>query len=162
MSDFKFWGWDKKPRTMIRFVKAGDIFCFKLDESKYCFGRIISKLPMGHISEIFDFISQTPKITEDAVLNARRITDLIILDTYTLFDKKIEPDGDWRIIGHQEKYTPENVDGVYFAYGTGNSCKKVDVFNNEYPITEEEKSNYYTYTSRRNAYIKELIASLIN
>ncbi|EOY6912024.1 phosphotriesterase, partial [Proteus mirabilis] len=24
MSDFKFWGWDKKPRTMLRFVKPGD------------------------------------------------------------------------------------------------------------------------------------------
>ncbi|EAN2280869.1 phosphotriesterase, partial [Salmonella enterica] len=29
MSDYKFWGWDKKPRTMLRFVKPGDIFCFK-------------------------------------------------------------------------------------------------------------------------------------
>ncbi|EAO4255974.1 phosphotriesterase, partial [Salmonella enterica] len=26
MSDYKFWGWDKKPRTMLRFVKPGDIF----------------------------------------------------------------------------------------------------------------------------------------
>ncbi len=25
MSDFKFWGWEKKPRTMLRFVKPGDI-----------------------------------------------------------------------------------------------------------------------------------------
>ncbi|HHP8476664.1 TPA: phosphotriesterase, partial [Klebsiella aerogenes] len=24
MSNFKFWGWDKKPRTMLRFVKPGD------------------------------------------------------------------------------------------------------------------------------------------
>ncbi|EAB3943081.1 phosphotriesterase, partial [Salmonella enterica] len=24
MSDYKFWGWDKKPRTMLRFVKPGD------------------------------------------------------------------------------------------------------------------------------------------
>ncbi|EAU9564887.1 phosphotriesterase, partial [Salmonella enterica] len=23
MSDYKFWGWDKKPRTMLRFVKPG-------------------------------------------------------------------------------------------------------------------------------------------
>ncbi|EAB3441595.1 phosphotriesterase, partial [Salmonella enterica] len=26
---------------MLRFVKPGDIFCFKLDEDRYCFGRII-------------------------------------------------------------------------------------------------------------------------
>ncbi|EAB7704566.1 phosphotriesterase, partial [Salmonella enterica] len=25
---------------MLRFVKPGDIFCFKLDEDRYCFGRI--------------------------------------------------------------------------------------------------------------------------
>ncbi|EBD8041094.1 phosphotriesterase, partial [Salmonella enterica] len=34
MSDYKFWGWDKKSRTMLRFVKPGDIFCFKLDEDR--------------------------------------------------------------------------------------------------------------------------------
>ncbi|EKK8473443.1 phosphotriesterase, partial [Salmonella enterica] len=28
---------------MLRFVKPGDIFCFRLDEDRYCFGRIISK-----------------------------------------------------------------------------------------------------------------------
>ncbi|EAR8131262.1 phosphotriesterase, partial [Salmonella enterica] len=31
MSYFKVWDWDKKLRTMLRFVKLGDIFCFKLD-----------------------------------------------------------------------------------------------------------------------------------
>ncbi|EAS8920308.1 phosphotriesterase, partial [Salmonella enterica] len=24
---------------MLRFVKPGDIFCFRLDEDRYCFGR---------------------------------------------------------------------------------------------------------------------------
>ncbi|EQB8803627.1 phosphotriesterase, partial [Proteus mirabilis] len=24
MSDFKFWGWNKKPRTMLRYEKPGD------------------------------------------------------------------------------------------------------------------------------------------
>ncbi|EAB0058867.1 phosphotriesterase, partial [Salmonella enterica] len=27
MSYFKVWDWDKKLRTMLRFVKLGDIFC---------------------------------------------------------------------------------------------------------------------------------------
>ena len=38
ISDFKLWGWDKKTRTMLRFIKAGDLFCSKLDEQRYCFG----------------------------------------------------------------------------------------------------------------------------
>lgn len=25
----KIWGWDKKKRTMLRFIKPGDIFCFQ-------------------------------------------------------------------------------------------------------------------------------------
>ena len=161
MSDFKFWGWDKKPRTMLRYVKPGDIFCFKLDDKKYCFGRIISKITMGHVAEIFNYISSLPEITEHDILNTHRLTKLIILDTYTLFDKKIEEGSDWRIIGHQDNFSPINVENTYFTYGVGNSCWKVDVFNNEEPIQEKEKSKYQPLTSRRNMYIKELVLSLI-
>lgn len=162
MSNFKFWGWDKKPRTMLRFVKPGDIFCFRLDDTMYCFGRIISKISMGHVAEIFDFISSEPNILETNINEAKRIIDPMIIDTYSLFDKKIEPGSEWRIIGHQDDFSPENVDDIYFSYGVGNSCKKVDVFNNEYPITEEDKSNYYTFTSRRDMYIKVLILNILS
>lgn len=90
MSDYKFWGWDKKPRTMLRFVKPGDIFCFKLDEDRYCFGRIITLMTVGHLSELFDIIKKSPGITELEISNARRIIEPIIVDTYSLFDKKLE------------------------------------------------------------------------
>lgn len=42
MSNFKFLVWEKKPRTMLRYVKPGDIFCFKADVGRYRFGRIMS------------------------------------------------------------------------------------------------------------------------
>lgn len=67
MSNFKFWGWDKKPRTMLRFVKPGDIFCLKFDESNYYFGRVISKIITGHVVEIFDFVATTPELTEEDI-----------------------------------------------------------------------------------------------
>lgn len=67
MSDYKFWGWDKKPRTMLRFVKPGDIFCFRLDEDRYCFGRIISKIITGHVAELFDYMSAAPEIAEQKI-----------------------------------------------------------------------------------------------
>lgn len=161
MSDFKFWGWDKKPRTMLRFVKPGDVFCFRLNKEIYCFGRIVSKITMGHVAEIFDFISKAPNIAEGDIYRSQRLTELIILDTYTLFDKKLEVDGDWRIIGHQDNFTPTNVKGFYFSYGIGNSCRRVDVFNNEECIEEENKEKYFPLTSRRDMYIKELVGSLI-
>lgn len=138
MSDFKFWGWNKKPRTMLRFVKPGDIFCFKLDESRYCFGRIMSLMVVGHVAEFFDIFSSMPTVTESEINNSKRIINPIIIDTYSLFDKKIEKNSDWRIIGHQDNYIPENVDDIYFAFGIGDSCKKEDFFGNVTPITESE------------------------
>lgn len=114
MSDYKFWGWDKKPRTMLRFVKPGDIFCFKLDEDRYCFGRIITLMTVGHLSELFDIIKKSTGITELEISNARRI------------------------IEHQVNYNPKNLDGIYFALGIGDSCKKKDCYGNDFLISESE------------------------
>lgn len=114
MSDYKFWGWDKKPRTMLRFVKPGDIFCFKLDEDRYCFGRIITLMTVGHLSELFDIIKKSPGISELEISNARRI------------------------IEHQVNYNPKNLDGIYFALGIGDSCKKKDCYGNDFLISESE------------------------
>lgn len=114
MSDYKFWGWDKKPRTMLRFVKPGDIFCFKLDEDRYCFGRIVTLMTVGHLSELFDIIKKSPGITELEISNARRI------------------------IEHQVNYNPKNLDGIYFALGIGDSCKKKDCYGNDFLISESE------------------------
>ncbi|MCX4300112.1 MAG: immunity 26/phosphotriesterase HocA family protein [Lachnospiraceae bacterium] len=155
MSKIKIWGWNKKKRTMIRYIKPGDIFCFELSEQKYCFGRIIAKTIVGHIAEIFDYISSDTIIDTEIIEKSSRLMPLIILDSYTLFDYKIS--GDWRIIGHQENYTPNDVNGIYFSYGTGEECKKVDVFGNETSIPESDKNNYTWLAPQCNEYIKELV-----
>lgn len=161
MSNFKFWGWDKKPRTMLRFVKPGDIFCFRLDEGKYAFGRIISKIITGHIAEIFEFVSSTPNITEDIINKSKRAFSPIVIDTYGLFDKKGYPDSEWRVIGHHNEYIPEGVEDIYFTYGVGNSCKKVDVFDNEIPISEHESILYTRLTPHSDDHIKLLLNDVI-
>ncbi|EMW3982247.1 immunity 26/phosphotriesterase HocA family protein [Salmonella enterica] len=99
---------------MLRFVKPGDIFCFKLDEDRYCFGRIITLMTVGHLSELFDIIKKSPGITELEISNARRI------------------------IEHQVNYNPKNLDGIYFALGIGDSCKKNDCYGNDFLISESE------------------------
>ncbi|ECQ2016255.1 immunity 26/phosphotriesterase HocA family protein [Salmonella enterica] len=99
---------------MLRFVKPGDIFCFKLDEDRYCFGRIITLMTVGHLSELFDIIKKSPGITELEISNARRI------------------------IEHQVNYNPKNLDGIYFALGIGDSCKKKDCYGNDFLISESE------------------------
>jgi hypothetical protein len=157
VSKLNMWGWDKKERTMLRFIKSGDIFCFQLNEYKYCFGRIISELIMGHVSEIIDYTSSYPIVSEENLEKSNRLAELIILDSYTLFDRKLE--GEWRIIGHQEDYTPTNIENVYFTYGVGKSCKKVDLFDNESLIEESDKGQYSILTSRSDMYIKKLVNS---
>ncbi len=124
MSDFKFQGWDKKPRTMLRFVKPGDIFSFKLDEERYCFGRVIAKITGGHVVELFNYIPIAPKIDEDIIISSERIISPIVVDSYGFFDKKTHSESDWRITGHQSNFFPENVKDVYFSYGIGDFCKK--------------------------------------
>ncbi|EFU6736513.1 phosphotriesterase [Salmonella enterica] len=99
---------------MLRFVKPGDIFCFKLDEDRYYFGRIITLMTVGHLSELFDIIKKSPGITELEISNARRI------------------------IEHQVNYNPKNLDGIYFALGIGDSCKKKDCYGNDFLISESE------------------------
>ncbi|MDV0597313.1 MULTISPECIES: immunity 26/phosphotriesterase HocA family protein [unclassified Enterobacter] len=158
MSNFKFWAWEKKPRTMLRYVKPGDIFCFKVDGGKYRFGRIMSLMSVGHIAEIFDILSDAPEITEGEIDNAKRIIPPLIIDTYSLLDKKIEPESDWRIIGHQDNYSPDNVDEVYFAFGIGDSCKKKDFYGNIFTIDENEWNALPKLSPKSDFDIKNLLS----
>ena len=84
----KIWGWEKKPRTMLRYIKFGDIFCFRYDHRTYRFGRVMAKV-IFHIVEIFDYTSEHPVITEEDILRAGRLL-VTPLDTYSLFDRKSE------------------------------------------------------------------------
>ena len=130
----KIWGWEKKPRTMLRYIKIGDIFCFKYDDHTYRFGRIMAHV-MFHIVEIFDYTSDQPVISEEDIRGAARLT-AIPLDTYSLFDRRTE--GEWRIIGHQENYTPEDAEDIWFSWGIGSDCRKSNVFDHTVSISEDE------------------------
>ena len=88
----KIWGWEKKSRIMLRYIKIGDIFCFKYDDCTYRFGRIMAKV-IFYITEIFDYASEQPVISEDDIRNANRLL-VIPLDIYSLFDRRTE--GEWR------------------------------------------------------------------
>ena len=131
----KIWGWEKKPRTMLRFLKSGDIFCFKYDDHTYYFGRIMSKV-IFHIVEIFDYTSDQPIITEKDILRSGRLL-VTPLDTYSLFDRKSE--GEWRIIGRQKDYTlPEDAAGFWFSWGDYSAGRKSNPLNQTVSISKEE------------------------
>ncbi|MFB9126580.1 hypothetical protein E2553_09115 [Paraburkholderia dipogonis] len=39
------------------------MFCFKLQDERYGFGRIISKVSIGHTAEIFNFALSSPSVS---------------------------------------------------------------------------------------------------
>ena len=160
MSDIKLWGWDKKVRTMLRFIKAGDIFCFKLDEKRYCFGRIMAKCMVGHFAEIFDYISNDTVIEMDDIKNVSRLTSIVILDSYSLFDRKTE--GEWRIIGRQEDYMPTDAEDVYFAWAIGSGCRKSNIFDDTIFISEEESRSLPKLSSNGDWVIRRQVFECLN
>lgn len=160
MQRIKIWGWEKKQRTMIRYIKNGDIFCFKLDEKSYCFGRIIAETDFGHLAEVFDCISDTPFIDQNNVEKALRLIEPIILDSYSLFDRKTE--GEWRIIGHQEEYLAPDFRDIFLTYGIEKDWKKVDLYGNETRISEEEHLKYIQVSPEGDYWVKKLIQDNVN
>lgn len=154
------WGWDKKERTMIRFIKIGDIFCFKYSEKRFCFGRIIAKVQPGHLAEIFNYISDKPFINTNDIERALRLMSPIVLDSYSLFDRKSE--GEWRIIGHQENYIAHDFGDIYLTFGIGNDWKKRDLYGNVTKISKEEHFQYILLSPEGDYLVKEIIQEHIN
>lgn len=131
----KMWDWEKKEKTMRRFIKPGNIFCFQVNEMEYIFGRIIAKIPVGAVVEFFDYVKEDPNLSVKEVKNANRLSNLVIEDHVpmsvkvsesTSFDEIIAHQktlfsevliinevinfqdklfGEWRIIGYQEDFT---------------------------------------------------------
>ena len=97
MNSLKFLGWDKKPKTLYRYIKEGDIFAFQIKIDLFGFGRILAKNPLGVSAEIFDIFSSNP---DDFLRNKDfdKMTTLFItiLDAHSLFQEKL--DTEWRII----------------------------------------------------------------
>lgn len=130
--------WDEKPRTMLRYLKRGDIFCFVYDDNRYCFGRIIEIKPKRFcIAEILDYTSETPTIDENTIENAVRIIPPVNLYAYILFDCKTMG-GDWRIIGHQEDYFAPDYDELFIGWGLEGDWKKEDLRGNMKKASKEE------------------------
>lgn len=149
--DIEIWGWDKKPRTMLRYLDPGQIFCFKFDENKFYFGRLMSKCCVGHIAEFFDHTSAVPEITAEIIANCKRIS-VQILDSYSLFDRKTE--GEWRIIGACGNYIPTEVDNIIFHLGIGNDMRLTDFFDRQTKVSAVEANKFPPLSPRGDYLIK--------
>jgi len=158
MTTIKIHGWDKKVRTMIRFIKVGDIFLADLGNSLFAAGRILSKLNIGHGVEFFNLVLHEPQISIEEIESAKRLCPPVIIDSYWLFDRKI--DCDWRIIGHETGFSVRPESDVYFSYGGGRYWR-VDIFGNEKEISEREADNFPPYTPQACEQVKQWLVPLL-
>lgn len=153
MGKTKFLGWDKRTRTMLRYIKPGDIFLFELREGAFGVGRVVSKVSIGHIAEVFDTIVTTPDIQSLDIGSLHRAMPPVILDSYSLFDRKSE--GDWRIVAHEEDYLPSGMENVFFTYGAAaGCCRKVDYLDRETEISKAEAEKLPDYSPEGELRIK--------
>lgn len=83
--------------------------------------------------------SKEPKVPDDLFSNPQIGSHPIILDAYSLFDKKIS--GEWRIIGHQEgqaKIFRKHL----FCIWCFRSRKKVDMYGNSENVSDKDSERY--------------------
>ncbi|MDR1850346.1 MAG: immunity 26 domain-containing protein, partial [Zoogloeaceae bacterium] len=164
-------GWDKKPRTMRRYLKVGDIFMLSLDDGTYAAGRLLSKVStLGWGVEFFDLLLPRPEVTAEQIESAKRIGKPVIINDYILFDcKKIRIQstgewvhyGDWRIVGHHHGFVPGEERDVFFTYGVG-PFWKVDLFGNETQITEKEARTLPLWVSHKDIEVKSWLIPLLH
>ncbi|MBA1192480.1 phosphotriesterase [Pseudomonas entomophila] len=150
MNGIKHYEWDKRLKTKSSKVIPGDIFCFKLDRDGYGVGRIMTRNSLGHVAEIFEMTLSSPVLS---TLPLKRLGDPIILDSYSLFDRKAE--GDWRIIAHDDGYEAPLEEAVRFAYGVADNKRLVDIFDNEVFLAGREE-DYPRYSPMGDEKIKKV------
>ena len=149
VKNIKLWGWDKKPRTMLRYIKVGDIICYESNDNdslSFRYGQIIAKLTSGHVFRGFDVQHQNPDdITAGEITTAKQYGKIFVLDVYTTLDKKkYLKNGEWRVIGRENnfKLNSNEIKKVFFSFGVKGMKYRVDLLDNTVPISDVEAENY--------------------
>ena len=145
-----------KKRQVRQKLKVGSIFSVDLHNGKFAFGRCITKLSIGHLVEIFDYLSS--HIELDSSKTQKRLFDPIIIDSYSLFSTK-KKEGNWHIIEQQDTYIPTQVDHLKYTYGTGNERYLTDIWGNKTIISKEASLKYPVYSPKGDLDVIEMIES---
>ncbi|MCU1062714.1 immunity 26/phosphotriesterase HocA family protein [Stenotrophomonas maltophilia] len=122
-------GWTRKRRTMLRFIRPGDVFCFTRNDGLYYFGQIISDVSFGHTANIFEVRCEEPMVAVAGLEQAQSLMNPVVLDSYSLFDRKTDDSGDWRIIGRHEILNSADFEQHFFIYGIPGNWSKVNATN---------------------------------
>lgn len=148
----------KRKRRNI--VAPGDIFAFKLDDGKFGFGRVVTKVSIGAVAEIFDYFSERPIF--DHSMEERWIVPPIPIDSYSLLE--VGDVGDWRIIESHPGFVPsKKLDGLRYVYGISpNALVVTDIYENESKTSVENACGVPKFFAYDDYDLKELLAAEIS
>ncbi|HDS1509318.1 hypothetical protein I5U67_05610 [Stenotrophomonas maltophilia] len=125
---------------MLRFIRAGDVFCFTRNDRKFYFGQIISKALIGHCVQIFDLCKYAPEISKNELLHVKVTIPPIILDSYAIFDRKVDVHGDWRVIGQSDIGDTSRFESYFFCYGIESNWKKISAMGSDEQVISDEEA----------------------
>jgi hypothetical protein len=133
----------------------GDLFAYKLDDRRYGFGRVIAKVSIGAIAEIFDHFSSQPVFDHSSPKSW--LIPPVPIDCFSLLE--MGDMGDWRIIERQPDFVPgEEFRRLRYVYGTPpNALIATDIFGNKKPIHVAEAKGLPEYSAYNDFRFKKMI-----
>ena len=144
--NIEIWNWDKKPRTLLRYIKVGDIVCYEMDKTGdfFGYGQLIADMKWGFALKIFKITHINPNdITLEDILDSKKLGRIFIIDSYATFDRKYTKNGEWRIIGREKNFKLEqtDIDNTYFVMGIKGMLQKINLLGESQNISDKEQDN---------------------
>lgn len=131
---------------------AGDVVAFKIDEEVYGFARLIKKIELGYVSEIYSETAASPSKGLSVINKIKKFP--VILDTFSLLEMG---EGEWCVVGNAEGGNDKKVDGLRFVFGTApHDLKSIDVNGNQQKISEDDSIGLPPYEQMGDEDVKEL------
>lgn len=133
----------------------GDVFSIKINEKEYAYGRVLSKVSIGHCIEIFDCTGSSPDCYSKIDFNKRLMPPQII-DSHSIF--WLRDEGEWELlVKGDENFKPSDIEGIRFSYGDQSNAVLVDVEGNRTEADAEELKKYPPYSPKGDIQIKRII-----
>lgn len=100
--------------------------------------------------EILNLTHDAPSISQESLEKATLAIPPLVLDSYAIFDRKIDSSCEWRMIWHLDAMQPERYADHYFVYGTHNNWKKTNSLNEQLEISNAEALAWPLLTALNN------------
>ena len=94
--NIKILGWEKKPKSLVRYLNAGDYFAYQIGEGLYGWGQLLARNDLGWSAIFFKYLTDNADNFDINNPEQQERLFITIVDAYRLFQDKSY--GDFRII----------------------------------------------------------------